>query len=400
MSVQADTSGPDLRLNGEAALTILSALIGAALILVVLWDGFETIVLPRRVTRRFRLTRLFYRRTWSAWSGLGGRAFSGARLETWLSYFGPLSLLVLMALWAVALIVGFALLYFASGSALDTRGGEPGLLTYVYMSGTNFFTLGLGDVTPRGGTGRFLTVAEAGLGFGLLALVIGYLPALNQSFSRREVSISLLDARAGTPPTAAGLLMRHGHERGLDPLRQLLFEWEQWSAELMESHLSYPVLAYFRSQHDNQSWLAALTAVLDTCALIMAGLEGACKRQAELTFAIARHAVVDLALVFRIPPLEPRRDRLPEGELDRLRKMLAEAGLRLGTGEEADNRLKELRRMYEPYVYALSKRFKLPLPPWAPATARSDNWQTSAWEKKSDNLPSGGEKGGDDDRHF
>ena len=114
--------------------------------------------------------------------------------------------------------------------------------------------------------GRFLVAIESGMGFAFLALVIAYLPALNQSFSRREVSISLLDARAGSPPTASEMFRRHGHDHGMEALRQLLHEWERWSAELLEGHLSYPVLAYFRSQHDNQSWLAALTAILDTCA--------------------------------------------------------------------------------------------------------------------------------------
>ena len=381
-------------------MALLAAVIGIGLIAVVLLDCFETIVLPRRVTRRFRLTRLFYRGTWLVWSDLGSRLFSGVRLETWLSYFGPLSLLFLLGLWAVVLIIGFAFLHLAAGSSLNVQGGSPGFFTDVYLSGTNFFTLGLGDVTPNSTVGRCLTVAEAGLGFGFLALVIGYLPALNQSFSRREVSISLLDARAGTPPTPAGMLIRHGHEHGMEALRQVLYEWERWSAELMESHLSYPVLAYFRSQHDNQSWLAALTSVLDTCALIMVGLEGACSRQAELTFAIARHAVVDLALVFRVPPRKPGRDRLPEAELEKLRTMLAAAGLRLHAGDEAVRKLTELRGMYEPYVYSLSRRFRLPLPPWMPASARSDNWQTSAWEKRNAGFQSVRPNGADDDEHF
>ncbi len=381
-------------------MAIVEAIIGVGLIVLILWEGFETIVLPRRVTRRFRLTRTFYLGVWHPWRAIGNRFFSGKKLETWLSFFGPLSLFFLLGLWATILIIGFAFLYMAAGSALNTPGIPPGFFTDLYLSGTNFFTLGIGDVTPRTTTGRFLTVAEAGLGLGFLAIVIGYLPALNQSFSRRETRISLLDARAGTPPTAAEMLVRHGHEHGMEALRQVLFEWEQWSAELMESHLSYPVLAYFRSQHDNQSWLSALTAVMDTCTLIMAGLEGACKRQAELTFAIARHAVVDLSLVFRVPPLKPRRDRLPEAELTELRTMLSASGLRLQTGDEADLKLTELRQMYEPYVYALSKRFQLELPPWMPASTRSDNWQTSAWERKITGNSAAGGKATDKDKHF
>src|SRR5262249_56174831 len=127
-------------------------------------------------------------------------------------------------------------------------------------------------------------------------------PVMWGSFSKGEVDICLVDAGAGTPPTGGELLRRHRYKNGQEALHDLLKDWERWSAELMESHLSYPVLAYFRSQHDNQSWVASLTAILDTCALVLVGVEGACQRQAELTFAIARHAVVDLSQVFGTPP--------------------------------------------------------------------------------------------------
>ncbi len=364
-------------------MEIIAALVGAVLIMGVLWEGFETIVLPRRVTRRFRLTRFFYRRTWRPWSRLVTSYIPPRRQETWLSVFGPLSLLLLLSVWAVVLIVGFALLHWADGSALMTHDGTSGFLTDLYLSGTTFFTLGLGDVIPRTTLARFFVVLESGMGFAFLALVIGYLPALNQSFARREVSISLLDARAGSPPTASEILRRHGHERGMEALRQLLHEWERWSAEFLEGHLSYPVLAYFRSQHDNQSWLGALTAVLDTCALVMAGVEGACERQAELTFAMARHAVVDLSLVFRTRPQEPKHNRLPPEKLAELRELLSSKGVKLHAGEAADRRLAELRWLYEPYVNALAVYFRVRVPPWIAAERMLDNWQASVWERRS-----------------
>ena len=364
-------------------MAIVATLCGISLIVVVLWEGFETIVLPRRVTRRFRLTRLFYRRTWIPWAEMVRSSVPVQRKETWLSFFGPLSLLLLLSFWAGGLITGFALLHWAIGSAVLTQDGSTGLLTDLYMSGTTFFTLGLGDAVPRNTTARFLVMIESGMGFAFLALVIGYLPALNQSFSRREVSISLLDARAGSPPTASEMLRRHGHERGMEALRQLLHEWERWSAEFLEGHLSYPVLAYFRSQHDNQSWLAALTAILDTCALIMAGVEGACERQAELTFAMARHAVVDLSLVFRARPHEMKDNRLPPEKLVELRATLAAAGIKLQEGGAADLKLTELRWLYEPYVLALASYFRVSVPPWIAEENRVDNWQASTWELSS-----------------
>jgi hypothetical protein len=284
---------------------VFLSIFGIFIILAVLWDGFETMVLPRRVTRRFRFARLFYRSTWRAWSLLLHAIPSNRGRETYRGLFGPMTLLLLLCTWAAGLVVGFSLLYLASGKGLSAPGGHSGFGEALYMSGTTFFTLGLGDVVPASTFARALTVIEAGMGFGFLAILIGHLPALNQSFSNREVNISLLDARAGSPPTAFEILYRHSHDYGTEALRQLLYDWERWSAELLESHLSFPVLAYYRSQHDNQSWLAALTSVLDVSALIITGLKRTCEHQAELTFAMARHVVVDLAFVFNTPRVRP-----------------------------------------------------------------------------------------------
>ena len=359
-------------------MSILAIIVGAALIVIVLADAFETVVFPRRVTRRIRLARLFYRTLWRFWTALA-RAFSSAkRQENFLSYFGPLSLPLLLGFWAGVLITGFALLYWAPGQALKTPEGFITFGACLYFSGTTFFTLGLGDIVPVTPFARILIVFEAGMGFGFLAIVISYLPALNQSFSKREVNISLLDARAGSPPTALEMLRRQSQGPETGELSVLLHEWERWSAELLESHLSFPVLVYFRSQHDNQSWLAALTSILDASAFVMTNLQGACVRQAQLTFAMARHAVVDLALVLRVAPREAPVARLSPEELASMRSALAAKGMRLREEGDTAARLLELRRMYEPYVHALALRLRLSLPLWAPE-ARKDNWQISAW---------------------
>jgi len=372
---------------------------GFAIFLIVLWDAFEAIILPRRVTRKFRLTRLFFKSTWGAWRAIICLIPARKTREALLGFYGPLSLLLLVAVWAVGLVFGFGLMQYGAGSAVNIAGGHPGFATDIYLSGTTFFTLGLGDVLPRTHLARALVVSEAGFGFGFLAAVIGYLPFIYGSFSKREVDISLLDSRAGTPPTAGELLRRHSYKSGQDALHDLLKDWEHWSAELMESHLSYPVLAYFRSQHDNQSWIASLTAILDTCALVLVGVEGACERQAELTFAIARHAVVDLSQVFGTPPRALLQDRLPAADLLRIRDTLAQHGLKLHDGEAADRRLTELRGMYEPYIFALASYLMQPLPPWIPqAKGKKDNWQTTAWGQASGVVETKHAIAGDD--HF
>ena len=359
--------------------------VGLLIFWIVLWDAFEAIILPRRVTRKIRLARFYYRFTWKTWRFYAHLIHSKKRQESFLGYYGPISLLGLIAVWAVGLILSFAMMQYGAGSALNVTGMSPSFYTDLYLSGTTFFTLGLGDVVPRSGLSRFLVVVESGFGFGFLAAVIGYLPFIYGAFGQRETEIVLLDARAGTPPTAGELLLRHSYPGGHDSLRRLFLDWERWSATLLESHLSYPLLAYFRSQHDNQSWIGAMTAILDACALTISGVEDVCARQAQLTFAIARHAVADLCQVFSAVPVAPPQDRLPPETLQTIRDTLAQHGTVLIQTPEAELKLIELRNLYEPYAFALAKQFQQTLPTWIPAKKTKDNWQTTAWAKKMGN---------------
>jgi len=417
-----------------------TALAGAGGVLLVgatLVDAFEVMLLPRRVRRRLRFVHVYFRVTWRAWA-FASRAMRAGTRGTFLSLYGPLSMLGLFTTWTVALVTGFGVIHWEL--ARGATPGAPSLLTQLYFSGVTFFTLGYGDVTAHTHAGRVLSVVEAGLGFGLIAVVIGYLPVLYQLFSRRESYVIRLDARAGSPPTAAELIARHAvSTQGLESLGVLLNEWEHWAAELLESHLSYPMLGYYRSQHDNESWLAALTTVLDACALLTLGLRDEPEEtplvatpdstgarlaaqlptfQARMTFATARLAVVEMARALHggsadtatpdgtasgaddaggldaaqlhdtealpAPTPLPARDhpglpeRLPPRALARLDARLGEVGLAIG-GEQGGiaERLAVLRRTYEPFVEALAARLLLPVPRWVAYDDATDNWQQS-----------------------
>jgi hypothetical protein len=371
-------------------MKLLIAIAGLFILLATLWEAFETIILPRRVTRPVRLVRIFYRVTWKFWAAVNRLFRSNKLREAHLSYYGPLSLLGLFATWAFLLILAFSMLHWSAGSAINAPGETPTFRTDFYLSGTTFFTLGLGDVTPRTTLAKAITVTEGGMGFGFLGLMISYLPTLYGAFSQRELHISLLDARAGSPPTAAELLRRHAQFGNNEVLTPYLRDWEIWAAQLMESHLSYPVLCYFRSQHDNQSWLAAFTAVLDVSALLIAYGEGAAKWQSQLTFAIARHAVADLAEVLRVPPSRPVQDRLPPKEVEQVRNLLVECQASSKCGEAGDKKLIELREMYEPYLNGLSLRLLMPLPSWGVGRRSVENWRRTAWGKISSGPESSG----------
>jgi hypothetical protein len=360
-------------------MRIVAVIFGIVLILLVALDAFETIVLPRRVTRRIRLARIYYSVFWTVGKSLNHLMRAGTRRESFLGYLGPLSLLGLFGFWAVLFVFGFGLLLWGLALPLNAPDHTISFTTYLYLSGTTFFTLGLGDVTPVPGVARLLVVSEVALGFIFLALVISYVPIIYQAFSRRELRISLLDARAGSPATAAEILRRNHAGKNVEELRLLLHDWEVWCGDILESHLSYPILAYYRSQHDQQSWVGALTVILDTCALILTGIEGTPVDPARFAFAMARHAVVDLAQVLGTSPTTGV-NRLSSAEFAQLQDLLAASGIRLKEGTATEQKLAALRETYEPFVIALANRILVSLPPWIPPEDSLDDWQTTAWD--------------------
>ena len=289
---------------------------------------------------------------------------------------------MLIGCWAAGLVAGFGLVQWAFWPGRHSLGD---LETSLYLSGTTFFTLGLGDVKPESPAARFAAMAEAGLGFGFLASIISYLPVIYAAFSLREVTILRLDVRAGSPPSAVELLRQHSHRGDAGDLDELLRDFEKWSAGVLESHLSYPILCFYRSQHHDQSWLATLTTILDTCALLLVGIEGFERRQAPMTFAMTRRALVDLAHIFRQSDDDPTSgppDRLPTSELTRLRDLLA-VDARLQSGADADDKLRRLRATYEPTAHALSQYLLMPLPAWMPPPEKGRE-PTSAAEQVFD----------------
>jgi len=360
------------------------AIFGSLLVVVViLHDAFEVMLLPRRVRSRLRVVRSFFRSSWRVWSGIARRISSEDKRHNYLSLYGPLSMVVLLLVWAGGLIAGFGTLYWALDYAPSVRLSWANQL---YFSGVTFFTLGYGDLVPHTPIAKLLVVFKAGTGLGFIAIVIGYLPVLYQLFARREASVIMLDAAAGSPPSAVTLLVRHAEGESLKELEDLLREWQQWSAELLESQLSYPMLAYYRSQHDNQSWLAALTAIMDCCALLMVGFKGVHTFRARLTFSTARQAVIEMGRVFQVGARPSVNDRLSTLNYELLCSRLAEAGLQFADVETVEQKLAAFRATYEPFLNGLAWYLVLSLPDWLPSENQLDNWQNSPRGKSAKQL--------------
>jgi hypothetical protein len=361
--------------------------LGAILLLLMLAEYFSTFLLPQRVKRDPRIARGLFRTIWRPWRWMAARFFSPRTADTMLGVAGPLGLLTILALLSTGVIVGFCCLYWAVSSHLGTAHPSDFGQDF-YFSGATFFSAST-PAEPGRAAGKILQALEAANGLVFLAIAIGYLPALFQAFSRRETAVSRLDPRAGSPPTAGALLERSSQRGGWRELNDYLAEWETWVAELMETHLSYPILGYFRSQHVNQNWLAALTTVSDACAYTIAYGPYEESEAAELTFRIGRHALADLAYVF-----DPRgtrnakaeRQRLTDEALNQLRASLENSGLHSDEGEDAARRLEELRASYEPFAIVLSNQLRLPLPDWLPREDVQEYWRLALHPRRRTRL--------------
>jgi hypothetical protein len=351
-------------------MRIAAAICGGCLLVLVLVDAFNTLVLLRRTEHVFRIARLYYRATWTPFAAVSRLIRSSRGREGFLGIYGPLSLILLLALWVAGLVIAFALLQWASAMQPATLQGT--FWDDLYLSATTLFTLATGD--PKNPTSKLITMLEGGLGLGFLGLVIGYLPVLYQSFSTRELEISLLDARAGSPPSAAALVQSAPFDAG--KLEHRLEEWESWAGQLLENHLSYPMLAYFRSQHANQSWLTALVAVVDFSALVSLCTLGDLQRQAKLTLVMGRHALTDLALLFGLEgqiAATAQEDRLSADAFEKLQRQLAQHPA-FDAKRCSQANLSDVRRLYEPQAIALAGYLLMSIPSWVGDDASRGNW--------------------------
>jgi hypothetical protein len=345
----------------------LVALIGLVIVLATLVDAFEVVLLPRPVRRPLRLNRYFFQRTWWALSRLAERLPVGARRENFVGIYGPLSMVLLFSLWAICLILGFGVLQWALESLLSESPLAP-IGREIIVSGDAFFTLGYGDIVPTHALARLLVIFEAGTGFGFIALTVSYLPVLYQHFAARDVQLIELAVRAGSPPTGVGLLRWHAAKGDLRQMDDWLREWEHWAGELIESHSTYPMLAFYRSQHEGYSWLASTALILDACTLIIAGIESGRLLQAAATFAAARRVLDEITRSLGVAPHDWSRSRdfdpllLPD-----LNIVFSKSMPEWHSEDRTIELISTLRDAYEPQLSGLSAYLLLPLPTWGHA---------------------------------
>jgi hypothetical protein len=272
--------------------------VGIALLIATFYDLFQTVVLPRPAVNKVQLARYVVRPMWRIWRWAAGRGAKLDRSEARLAAFGPIALLTLFAIWAVALVFGYSLILHGLWDELNPHISD--FVTAFYVSATTLVPLSYGDFVPELGPARLVIILESATGVGLAALAITLLFELYGSFRDREIPVVALDALAGAPPSAVQLLETAALPGMDDELRAAFNEWRQWSAMVLESHLAYPLLVYFRSSHDNEAWINSFAAMMDAASLILSSTDDRSKGAAKLMFTVGNHFVEDMSWVFRL----------------------------------------------------------------------------------------------------
>src|SRR5215472_14341244 len=355
------------RLTSGAMLLVLEGAVGAVIVVATLLDVFQSVVTPRPVAGRLRISRYATRLLWAASRALAGRASQPRRREALLGSFGPAIVLVELVIWLLLLILGYGLIVNALADQIRPR--PAGLVTSMYVAGTSLFTIGFGDYVGMTALARLLSLVSAATGLGVLALVVTFLFSLYGAFQRREVAVVTLEASAGAPPSGVTLLETYAAAGIIQELPALFQRWQEAAAEILDSHLAYPVLAYFRSSHDNDSWISSLGAVMDATTLVLTTIDGSAspvtqgvKGWAKLSRAVLGHCIEDMVIYFGLPD-----DHDAGVELDdyrEARERLALAGYHLRPEADGWEAFRLMRAEYAGRVNALAIYWASPPALW------------------------------------
>ena len=332
--------------------------LGVLLLVLALWDLFETVVVPRPTPGRFRIGRYIVR---GSWRGL--RAILNARParshDTVLGLFAPAATVALLGAWLVTLIVGYGLILFALRDEL--RPVPPDLGSTVYFAASSVLTLGFGDIVAIDAPARIVVVVAAVTGLGTVALVVTFLFSLYGSYQRREIRVVALQAAAGAPPSAVALLENYAQLGLVGRLPDLFLEWESWAVEVLDSHIAYPLLGFFRSSHDNLSWISALGTILDATSLVLTTITGVPRGEAKLAKRVGTHLVED---IYNLGFHSDGPTGLDREAFDAACRRLEEAGYTLEAHDAAWPHFEAARATYAPRLEAMARYWATPATSW------------------------------------
>jgi Ion channel len=345
---------------------IICVLAGTILIAVAVVDTVGTLVATRIQTRRWWPTAVLYRYSWPMWRALAKKVDDEDRREGFLSIYGPLSLLTLLVFWVTMQVIGWGLVWWGYRTGINTI---DSLLESIYYAGVGFFTVGFGDVVPVASAPRILVLVEAFFGLMTMALLIGFMPTLFAAYSTREELVSTLDDLSGQSVTPLGLFEAYARNGDPSELYEMFDRWERWTASVLESHSSYPMLMLFRSKQSGQSWIAASVIVTETAALCVSMIDRPpdsralrlCRRTAQTAARLEGTITVERLVT---PSAEVA---MPEERLRLIYERVGELGYERRPYEEVRARIDAWHDAYMPHLLALVSRLLIPaefrLPP-------------------------------------
>lgn len=342
-------------------ISILVFLIGLAVTLNTLMSAIGTFVVPR--SHQDRLTRVVFSITRIIFQGLSHvvAANSYRQRDRILAFYAPVSLLALLPVWYALVAIGYTCMFWAIG--------VPTWFEAFRESGSSLLTLGFAPMEDLPQT--ILGLSEAVIGLMLVALLIAYLPSMYNAFQRRELAVTLLEVRAGSPPWAINMLERFHRIHGMDRLSEMWTTWEQWFSEIEESHTSLPALNFFRSPTSDRSWVNAAGAVLDAAALTRSTLDLPADPQADLCIRAGYLALRRIADFFNFPyNADPHFPDVPisisRAEYDAVCDRLTAEGIPLKVDrDQAWRDFAGWRVNYDAVLLALAELTQAPLAPWS-----------------------------------
>ena len=341
-------------------INVVAALAGLFLIWVSLRDVFQSVIVPRAVDRRLRISAALVRRLWRLWPVLAWRIADDDAREDFLATFAPFALVCLLAAWVFTLIVGYRLVFFALRGQLQPQ--PVNLWKALYFAGSSLLTIGFGDITGRTGLARLLSIAAGASGLSVVAVTTAFLFAVFGAFQRREVFVVSLGSRAGSPPSGLGLLTIHAGNGILGDLPALFVQGQQWTAEVMESHLAYPILSYFRSSHDYESWVGTLGTLLDAATLLLTTTGKTARGQAQIFYWLGRHLTHDFVRYFGLTTQDSVG--IEQSEFNQAYTRLSEMGFEMRDPHRSWKDFSELRVAYAGALSAMAAFWQIPPLQW------------------------------------
>ena len=344
-------------------IRVVLVILGMLLVVAALNDVFQSVIVPRAVGRKLRPSYYQTRTLWTIWPRVAHRLYpnSEERREDFLAAFAPFNLIANLMTWSFLMLVGYAAIFYALSDQV-----RPHLASFgeaFYFAGTSFFTIGYGDFVGNTGLTRLASLAAGASGFGIVSTTTAYLFAIFGAFQAREQFVVTVGARAGSPPSGVGLLTIAAHAGVIKELSSLMRSAETWCASLMETHLAYPILAYFRSSHDYESWVGTLGTVLDAAVLMMTTVQ--CEAgESNILYNIGRHAAHDLVSYFRLDNHQHEDVGITRDQFDDACTRLESAGLTLHDRDRAWERFGALRSAYASHLSALAAFFEVPRLQW------------------------------------